>query len=645
MNSKKKFVITISSLVAVIAIAVVTIVAVFAARNAGVNQTLTVRYTATDVSATVRANYIVGSTTTAMLTDDGVDNLVFRPTSETGGSLSPEADNIALDTKSHSIVFEYIFTNDSNSIDVAIDLDTTAFSTTNMNIGYAYSYSKIADTSNMPLTSSFEPMMILGEAKENGDFDTLYIYVKATVANLANDASFEGSMDFALTKATPVKLSFANVADATNSVLLQTRLIPANTNIDNLPIPTFADGKLYTWFSTDALETMVALPLNASADITIYAGLAPYSVAVSNGVTTIENLSNEAIYVSSDSGATFSFGSSYYTKSGNEYFVVNEGQKLNVSGGSTAAQVSWATPVSALPSNVNVFTDRPSDIETKLFYSAYGAYPQTFVGSSLNAMLSNAVLTATGKSYTTDINGTATTLVEYSYNGKLYAKLNGVSNYSGSGVKFSTGETVAKNQTYFFVVEPIVAKAYQKNSDGTFTMMTLEIMGSKAFNAYGDEEDNDEYDNSWQNSDLRAYLNSSFLNESGLSEVVVSQSITNTDHYGYSPASGNTTDNIWIASAEEILNWSGSGSSLDTLINDYYLSDSNDALRKRKPSDMALATYAYYYSSNDAGYYYLRSAGGGYDSVCYVSPVVSVATSGSYLNTGNGFCPAFAINL
>lgn len=642
MNSKKKFVITISSLVAVIAIAIVAIVAVFAVSNAGVNQSLTVRYTATDISATVKANYIVGSTSTAMVTEDGENELVFRPTDTEGGSLSPEEDNIALDTKNHSIVFEYIFTNDSNSIDVAIALDTTGFSVTNMNIGYAYSYSQITDTANMPTTDSFEPMMILGEKNENGAFETLYVYVKATIANLANNASFEGNMDFALTKATPVKLAFANTSGATNSVLLQTRIIPANTNIKSLPRPIFADGKVYTWFTTDSLETMVNLPLNTDTDTTIYAGVAPYLVSVSNdGITTVENFSDEAIYVSANSGATFSFGAKDYTKSGDEYLVVNAGQTVKISGGASASNVNWATSVSYGTSNVDVLIDKPSDISTKLFYSAYGAYPQTYVGNSLNSTLSSASLTATGKSYTTDINRTATTLIEYSYNGKLYAKLEN-SLTASTNMEFSTGESIEDNQTYFFIVEPIVAKAYEQNADGSYTMMTLEIMGSMTFS-----KNNSEGNNSWQNSDLRTYLNDEFLNESGLADVVVEQSITNTDYFGTSPTSENTTDKIWLASLEDMLNWFDTSNTLEDFINSQSTVEfSKD--REIPPSDMARATFVMNSSTTryNGGMYLLRTAGTSTNYVCGVSIAGVIATNSIYYASAyEGFCPVFAINL
>ncbi len=679
MNSKKKFVITISSLVAVIAIAVVTIVAVFAASNAGVNQTLTVRYTATDVSATVKANYIVGTTSTAMLTEDGAEELVFRPTDEEGGSLSPEAENIPLDTKTNSVVFEYIFTNDSNSIDVAIDLDTTGFSVTNMNIGYAYSYSKITDTANMPLADSFEPMMILGEAKEEGAFETLYVYVKATIANLANDASFEGNMDFALTKANPVKLSFANITDATNAALFETRIIPANTNIDSIPAPIFADGEIYTWFIDESLETTVSYPLNKNADLTVYAGLSLYTLtnasAMGMDVIVFDNLTNDKFYVSTGNVTHFAYANSalnlglslsdnpvpnIHSVSNGEYLIAEPGQKIVLVPSSSVSSTD----------DIVVSNIQPTDISTKLFYSTYGAYPQSFVGDSMNETLKTASLTATGKTYTTDLGswtndanldvgmGTpgvhTATLVEYSYNGTLVAKLDSAKNCSEfAGADFSyafNNGTIAENgSTYFFYVEPILAKAMQKNANGTYTMLTVDVIGSRAFTLYG-TEDGGTYDNSWKNSDIRAYLNSTFLQESGLSDIVIETTNKNTDYYNTSPDDEDTNDKIWLASLEEMLSWLGLSDRLEECVENYYLEGIVSDLTYPQISDMAVATYGYKFPINSNGYSYssaawLRSPGCDTSLVSLVVEGLVFAYVLGYYDAFLGFCPAFAINL
>ena len=67
--------------------------------------------------------------------------------------------------------------------------------------------------------------------------------------------------------------------------------------------------------------------------------------------------------------------------------------------------------------------------------------------------------------------------------------------------------------------------------------------------------------------------------------------------------------------------------------------------RKVKPSDMALATYANYYTDTDAGWYFLRSPGDDFNCVCGVYDVGYVDCYDYYGDYDYGFCPAFVINL
>ena len=90
LSSRRKFMITLTSFVMIFALTLVTTVAIFAAVSQTVKSNVSVYYTATDVSATVRANYILNSTTTPMLTEDGASSIVFRPDSPQGASFAPQ---------------------------------------------------------------------------------------------------------------------------------------------------------------------------------------------------------------------------------------------------------------------------------------------------------------------------------------------------------------------------------------------------------------------------------------------------------------------------------------------------------------------------------------------------------------------------
>lgn len=331
MKSKKKFIIAMSSLVGVVAILVVAIVAILAVPNAEVKPKFSVKYTATDISATVSANTIVGGTRTAMQTSAGEEQIVFRATDEEqAATLTPQNDDIALSAEHSSVIFEYIFTNNSNSVDTAVSMTREFEEFENIILGYSFSYSQVEDFENMPLTTTFAPMMILGEEREEGKYNTLYVYIKVSVSNLANDSGFGGNLQFALSQDEPVKLNFENVENATNASLFNTWLAPKSyvgSGSDymgyafGLPQPSFETGA-YTWYADEALTTRVDYPFMFDEDTTIYAGVADYEMeflsefmviddfsymlfnisfssdGAQNVLSSITNTSSEKIYVS-----------------------------------------------------------------------------------------------------------------------------------------------------------------------------------------------------------------------------------------------------------------------------------------------------------------------------------------------------------
>ena len=199
--------------------------------------------------------------------------------------------------------------------------------------------------------------------------------------------------------------------------------------------------------------------------------------------------------------------------------LLNPDQSVTMTSTASASYADSASTISIL---------RPLDIAEKKFYSAYGEYPQTYVGNTLNETLKGlADSYKTGKRYTTDIDNTTTYLEEYLYNGKKYAKLTSI--MLKGATNFSDGTTIATTAgtVYFFAVEPILCKAMEIGN-GRATMMSVNLLGSMAFDKWDAEEEGAEnYDNSWKNSDIRAYLNETFLEESGLSDIAQSVSITN----------------------------------------------------------------------------------------------------------------------
>ena len=234
---------------------------------------------------------------------------------------------------------------------------------------------------------------------------------------------------------------------------------------------------------------------------------------------------------------------------------------------------------------------------TATTYTCYGAYPQTYVGASMNSTLKSALeagtLQATGHSYTTDsaINWTSNEVIlnEYFYQDNFYACLEQGNPHSTS-YTFSTGETIVKNEKYFFKVEPLK----WTNHNGTYLCDT--VIGSMAF-------DYTNYSTLWSESEVRTWLNDIFYEESGINAIKTSKStIQNNTTAGETTdgAGTPTEDYVWLPSYYEMTTWF----------------TTNEA-RRSDSTDLTKATWGYWYSNYSTTYYWLRSA---YDdlSVCNV---------------------------
>ena len=641
MNSKRKFVLTVCSFFIVLAMSVTAVTVIFAAKENTVNQNIMIKYTAVDVSATVKANYTFASSTKQMLTESGEDSLVFVPESTGGGSFAPEND-IMLDLHNNNVVFEYMFANNSDTLDIALDLDLTELTVTNMILGYSYSYSKIDNIEDLTFTENFEPMIVLGKGKENQDYSNLYVYLKISVDRTENDASFDGNLSFRLTRGMPVKLSFENVDGSTNEMLFKTRYIPSNQDINSLPSPIFeGDDKQYVWYTSNEFINKVSYPINTNSELTVYAApLDLYTIEVlPNGTNIVTNNLDRDIYVSAATGSTFYYDSFTHTINANEYLLVGKGQKVCVN----SENVNYSSNSDLINYNVQVSVIKPEDVSSKLFYAAYGRYPQTYVGNSLNEVLKNEELITTGRSYTNQISGETVVLVEYIYNGELYAKLDGVSVANSKNLLFTTGDTVENNMVYFFKVEPVISKAMQENADGTYSLMSVINLFSIRF----DQDSND-----WQTSDARNFLNNIFLYESGLNKIVIEQNIKNDDYFDKCINDANTNDKIYLPSAEEMIIWSGNITGIDFYIaNGYILDDGNNA-RKRGATDFALATNTNCNKNTKTTYYFLRSPGineedesATGDRISEIYPGGYIYSDCSFTATAVGICPVFAVRI
>lgn len=182
----------------------------------------------------------------------------------------------------------------------------------------------------------------------------------------------------------------------------------------------------------------------------------------------------------------------------------------------------------ALPYNGKVMSiDMPSG--KGVFHTiSMGEYPQTIVEESLENILEGLFcsgnlkegLQATGKLFTTHFSNFGTAFSrqnpEFIYNGEKYVRV--VSRLSHSSAKYSDGRFVQDQEVHWVKVEPIqfkiknwdkLPKTINPKGNGRAKSMELEsfdvILSGVAFSPSKDLE----YNNLWQNSIIRAFLNSS----------------------------------------------------------------------------------------------------------------------------------------
>ena len=186
MSKSKKVIITLSIVCAVVIIALVTVVSVWAATSQTVTNQLTVRYTATNVSASVKAEYKLAGTSTWQ----DMGSISFAPTDDST-TKSLAAKEITLTDTSTSVLFRYTFTNDgSNSILLSLDQRNLP-TATNINVGYM-----LTDTNNDP--SSFSETFASSNIIAGGR--TRYVFIKVEIKSLAFDATYSGTLSWLLAR-------------------------------------------------------------------------------------------------------------------------------------------------------------------------------------------------------------------------------------------------------------------------------------------------------------------------------------------------------------------------------------------------------------------------------------------------------------
>ena len=163
----------------------------------------------------------------------------------------------------------------------------------------------------------------------------------------------------------------------------------------------------------------------------------------------------------------------------------------------------------------------------------YGKYPKSIVSdkkiiSALDALDEKSV----------------NSLGYYEYNGNEYAKI--IANViEDSETYFSDNSPVKKGKTYYFLVEPISWRIMNQ-TDKEYILISEFILSVTKYDQVGK-------DIKYDNSQLRSYLNSSFLSRafSGESKTPIKTKI-GVSNIGSSASQVYIEDSVWIPSVEEL---------------------------------------------------------------------------------------------
>lgn len=228
----------------------------------------------------------------------------------------------------------------------------------------------------------------------------------------------------------------------------------------------------------------------------------------------------------------------------------------------------------------------------------YGLYPQTRVADA--SLLT--VLDALGDSAKGDGGW-------YLHDGDYYAKLSAKS--FQSGYKFDDGATIVDGTTYWFKCEPIKWDVLS-GSDGDYYVVSDVLLDAHCYYNYGSTSTTRTiggktvYDNNYEYSDIRAWLNGDFydsafaLGDSAIQTTEVDNSAATTHSSNNKYACANTADKVFLPSCE------------DYLKSDYGFPTSIDITSTRccKTTDWARARGAFYSTSSSYlynGSYWTRS--------------------------------------
>ena len=266
-NSNKKMMIIITVLIIALVSAILTIFIVLVTPNQKANTSVNIKYTAEEVSVRLLANAYVGTNAYEFTLDgktDGGIELLLSPENNTGALSQQENTPVFnLSRTNPYIVFEYIFINETEDIDVNIDLVNYPGNTVdgvkngvsnNIKLTYLYSDTQIDNFKEVQSETKVSNILLPAYANET---TTKYVYIKAEIDDLLYDSEFNGNFHWALSKPTE-----SNITTITLNVAGADYIERAGSSINT----TNGIAETYTYRTTDTEVEM--------SDINIYPAVA-----------------------------------------------------------------------------------------------------------------------------------------------------------------------------------------------------------------------------------------------------------------------------------------------------------------------------------------------------------------------------------
>jgi len=200
-STKKKVIISLSSLVAVILIAACAFVAVFAARNATVTSAFNVSYTTWQVQATVTATYQINTadSATTIKASNGTDtSLVFSGTEATNSADATKAfETVSINFGDDDEYVDFVYTVTNGNGDKAVPLNVALASDPDQDDDNL-TYTIKVDSGEFAAYSTYTDGVLKSNLAKN---TSTTITIRVKIADKDSDVAVTGNeFEFNLTK-------------------------------------------------------------------------------------------------------------------------------------------------------------------------------------------------------------------------------------------------------------------------------------------------------------------------------------------------------------------------------------------------------------------------------------------------------------